>query len=395
MPGRLDCIALQLAAGRLDGALASLYGLGGIDFQKKRYLHLLKLCTDQLPGKDAYLISAPGRTELGGNHTDHNHGHVLAAAVDLDIVAAIAPLDGQEVILSSASGGLEIRVDLQNLTPKPVERGTSEALVRGVMAACVERGLPVHGYQGILDSTCLPGTGLSSSAAFSVLIGAACNCLFANGRLSANTLAHIAGEAENNFFGKPCGLMDQMSSAVGSILAIDFANPAQPRIDQIPASIEGTGFRLVVVTTGGSHGELIDEYATIPEEMREAASVLGQSVARGIRREDFFAGLPAIRMQAGDRAALRLLHFIEEDDRAKLQAQALRQGRFADFLNLVRQSGESSGMLLQNCTSCSSTRTRASCWLWLLPAGSARKLSAECMAADLLEPFRPIFRKMN
>lgn len=337
--------------GLLNAALQQLYGQQELEAQKARYRRLLEQLQTARPEAECLLVSAPGRTELGGNHTDHNHGNILAAAVDRDCVAAVTALDVPRVELFSAGYDSSIAVDLTELTPQPQEEGTPEALIRGMAAAFFSLTGTIGGFSACLHATCRPGTGLSSSAAFSVLIGGIFNLLYGNNRLSAEQLAHMAGEAENRFFGKPCGLMDQMSSAVGGTVAIDFLKPRQPRIRQMPLPQNLDGYHLVVVDTGGSHVELTAEYAAIPEEMRAAARVLGQEFGRGLTMSQVMAHLPEIRRVAGDRALLRLIHFIEENDRAVKMAETLGKGTFGDFLQLVRASGESSCRLLQNCAS--------------------------------------------
>lgn len=351
-------LASKISSGHLNEHFIALYGKEKNGVQKDRYLRLLDLLEKDKPGAKAMLVNGPGRTELGGNHTDHNHGCVLAAAVDLDCVAAVTPVDSPEVTLLSADYAVPIRVDLRDLKPHPEERSTPEALIRGVAAAFFNRtGVTSRrGFHGRLHATCLPGTGLSSSAAFSVLIGAAFNFLFNSGSLPATALAMMAREAENIFFGKPCGLMDQMASAVGGTIFIDFLKPEDPKVQQIDYTMEQTGYRLAIIDTGGSHVGLTSEYAAIPEEMRAASEALGQSYARGISLEMLHNKIGDIRTQAGDRATLRLLHFIEENVRVQAMAGHLGKGNFPEYLQLVEASGISSCQLLQNCATSTSSK---------------------------------------
>jgi galactokinase len=348
----IPCATLssEISSGRLDQHFDALYGPNKIDSQKRRYLRLLDLLAREKPGAQTLLVIAPGRTELAGNHTDHNHGCVLAAAVDLDCVAAVTPIDNQEVVLISEDYPSPIRVNLHNLELRPEEQGSPEALVRGVAAVFFKHTGIRHGFCGHLHATCLPGTGLSSSAAFSVLVGAIFNFLFNDGRLSGETLAVMARKAENDYFGKPCGLMDQMASALGRTIFIDFLEPERPSITRIKHTLDGTGYQLAIIDTGGSHVKLTQEYTSIPAEMRAAAEVLGQPFGRGITFEMFLANITEIRNQAGDRAALRLLHFIEENDRTQTMARLLKEGSFQQYLHHVEASGASSCSLLQNCT---------------------------------------------
>ena len=349
-------LAAAIDSGRLDKEFSVLYGQTESDIQKRRYLRLLDLLESDRPGAEAMFVIAPGRTELGGNHTDHNHGCVLAAAVDLDCVAAITPVDLPEITLVSEDYPEPVRVAIDDLSPRKEERGTSEALVRGVAAAFFNHSGLRRGFYGRIHATCLPGTGLSSSAAFSVLIGAAFNFLFYENTLSAQELAIMAMEAEKNFFRKPCGLMDQMASAVGRTLFLDFIEPENPIIEPLPCTLEKTGYRLVIINTGDSHSGLTPEYASIPQEIQAAARIVGQSHGRGITMDEWLASITEIRQQEGDRAALRLLHFIEENDRVQTMAALLREGAFSKFLEHVKDSGKSSCGLLQNCATATSSR---------------------------------------
>lgn len=342
--------------GNWDNYFATLYEKADIAAQKCRYQKLLNQQELLQPHAKTIIVNAPGRTELGGNHTDHNHGCILAAAVDLDCIAAVSPVDTPEFTLYSDDYPEPIRVDLTDLSPKRSEFSTPEALIRGVAAAFFRRTGRRQGCVGRLHSTCQPGTGLSSSAAFSILIGSILNFLSYDGQLSAQELALMAQEAENDFFGKPCGLMDQMASSVGRTIFVDFLDPLEPEVNIIKHSLKDTGYQLAVIDTGGSHVELTHEYAAIPEEMQAASQVLGQPYARAITIEMFLAKVKEIRQQVGDRATLRLLHFIEENHRAEGMANFLKKNDFTNYLRLVQASGNSSCMLLQNCASAGSSR---------------------------------------
>ncbi len=332
-----------------DSGFNLLYGKEWLQDQKQRYLNLLKWAEDRFGQSTALFISAPGRTELGGNHTDHNNGRVLAAAVDLDCVALVTPRNDNSVELYSEELDHHVRVDLDKLDPDSAEQGTPESLIRGIAAALQKQSCPVGGFSGIVSSTCKPGSGLSSSAAFSVLAGTAFTHFYDNRPVNPIGIAHLARYAENVFFGKPCGLMDQVSSAVGGIVAIDFNNPAEPIVTRISTQFDTSGYQLVIVDTGESHAELTAEYAAIPDEIAQALQAFNKTAARGLSMNDIFQRLPEIRSRAGDRALLRLMHFVSEDERAHRQAEALQQDRFPDFLELVKQSGASSCNLLQNC----------------------------------------------
>lgn len=346
----------KLEIGLLDDSFAALYGLKKVKEQKTRYLKLLTELVSQNPEVEALFINAPGRTELCGNHTDHNHGCVLAAAVDLDCVAAITPINSSEVILVSSDFSSPIRVNFEDLSPRKEEYGTPEGLIRGMAAGITKQKGSCTGFYGILDATCQPGTGLSSSAAFSLLIGNAFNALCHAHSISATELAIIARAAENSFFGKPCGLMDQMASAIGQTIFADFYHPEKPKVEQIDHSLDGSGYKLAIIDTGGSHTNLTPEYAAIPCEMQRAAQVLGKPFARDISAEIFFDNISSIRKQAGDRATLRLLHFIEENQRTETVAGFLRNADIQQYLQGVRDSGKSSATLLQNCTTATDSR---------------------------------------
>ena len=341
--------AEALDSGRLDRQLARWYGPEEAASQRKRYSGLLSGLEAQFGGGAAVLVSAPGRTELGGNHTDHNRGRVLAAAVHLDLAAAASPRSDSWVNIRSEGFSDLIRVDLSDLCPLDEEKGLPESLVRGVTAGVVRSGLRVGGFNACVRGAVPMGAGLSTSAAFEILIGAIFNHLFNDGALDEVTAARIGQAAETGYFGKPCGLMDQLASAVGGLLHLDFEDPERPEIERIEADFEGSGYRLVVVDTGGSHEDLTPDYAAIPLEMGAVAAWFGRDALRGLSVWDLLNEAGPLRGKAGDRAVLRALHFIEENDRVRDQAAALRQGRLADFLRLASASGDSSWRLLQNC----------------------------------------------
>jgi len=293
------------------------------------------------------LFSAPGRTEIGGNHTDHQHGCVLAAAVNLEITAQVT-LINERFIRVSSEGYPPVEVSLDDLTFREEERNTTLALVRGIAAAFVARGCTLHGFEATVTSTVLPGSGLSSSAAFEILLGTIMNELFNGGHFSPAEIAMIGQWAENVYFGKPCGLMDQMASAVGGMVYIDFADPKNPVVEKLDFDFISSGHVLCILDSGASHADLTDNYAAIPVELNRISNYFGQSVLRDVPEERFWAELPRLRELAGDRGVLRAIHFYEENRRAGQEAQALRDGDFNRFLTLVRQSGQSSWMYLQN-----------------------------------------------
>ncbi|WP_316897751.1 galactokinase family protein [Pseudodesulfovibrio indicus] len=340
-----------LEDGSLDPTLAAMYGPEAVPAQRARYLSLLGRMGDWLGRGGATLVVAPGRTELGGNHTDHNLGVVLAAAVHFDCLAAARPNGGNTVRVRSRGFDGEIVVDLGDLAPRAGEEGSSTALVRGVAAGLSRRGRTIGGFDACVDGAVPMGAGLSSSAAFEILIGRVFSELFNHGGVTPLELALTGRETENVHFGKPCGLMDQLSSAAQGILSIDFADPAAPVATEVDFDFGTTGYQLAVVDTGGSHADLTPDYAAIPEEMGRAARALGQDHARGLTVDQVLARAGRVREAAGDRGVLRLIHFIEESDRAVEQAQVLRAGDMERFLKLVARSGDSSWRLLQNCIS--------------------------------------------
>lgn len=292
-------------------------------------------------------FSAPGRTEIGGNHTDHQRGCVLAAAVNLDIVAAVC-LNGTEHIRILSEGYPMCEVNVNELTPKEDEINTTQALIRGVVARFVQLGCTVKGFDSYCESTVLQGSGLSSSAAYEVLIATIVNHLFFGAKASQAEVAQIAQYAENVFFGKPCGLMDQMASAVGNLVAIDFFDKENPKIEPLKFDFASCGHALCIIDTHASHADLTDEYAAIPNEIKAVCSYFGKEVLTQINEEEFFAVISVLREKYGDRAVLRAIHFYKENARVPKQVAALEQGDFDTFLKLIKESGYSSYMYLQN-----------------------------------------------
>ena len=313
------------------------------------YESLKKRFTDQFGTKPGFVFSAPGRTEIGGNHTDHQHGRVLAAAVNLDMIAAVRVTDSG-VIRILSKGYPMSTVSLDALTPVAAEVNTTPALIRGVAARFVELGCPVRGFDAYMESTVLPGSGLSSSAAYEVLIGNILNRFCCGGALSPVDIAKIGQYAENKFFGKPCGLMDQTASAVGGMVTIDFAQTDYPVIQPVEFDFASCGHALCIIDTRASHADLTDEYAAIPGELKKICAHFGKNVLREIDEADFYAAIPALRQECGDRAVLRAIHFYADNARVPKQVEALRQGDFDKFLALVTESGHSSYMYLQNVT---------------------------------------------
>ena len=298
-------------------------------------------------GEPARYFSAPGRTEIGGNHTDHQRGRVLAGAVNLDTVAAVRP-NGTGTIRVQSKGYPMSVVDLTNLIPVEGEINSTPALIRGVAARFAQLGCQVEGFDAYCESTVLPGSGLSSSAAFEVLIGTILNHLFFEGRATQPEIAQIGQYAENVFFGKPCGLMDQTASAVGNLVTIDFFDKDHPVIEPVEFDFASCGHALCIIDSGADHADLTDEYAAVPGEIKAVAAQLGKEVLTQIDEAEFYANIPMLRQKCGDRAVMRCIHFYQENARVPQQVAALKAGDFDKFLSLVKQSGYSSYMYLQN-----------------------------------------------
>jgi galactokinase len=331
-----------------------IYGkkMSDINRQNERYKRLLEKYSQQFSqSSDIHIFSTPGRTEIGGNHTDHNLGRVLAASVNLDSIAAAAVNDTNLVYLYSEGYDLPFVVDLENLDVNAGEIGTTSALIRGIAARFKELNRKIGGFDAYCTSDILPGSGLSSSASIEVLIGTIFNFLFNQGDIPPQNIASIGQYAENEFFGKPCGLMDQMVCAVGGIVSIDFENNLNPQVTKVNFDFNALSYNLLVVDTGGSHADLTDDYAKIPVEMKSVAKSFELEYCRQLSPDIFFANIKELREKVGDRAILRALHFFEDNDRVVHEVAALEKGDFQQFLSYVNESGNSSFKWLQNVNS--------------------------------------------
>ena len=336
--------------GRLDDALATLYGSSGetIMKQKERYIQAVRSFETLYPGSgDISIFSAPGRTEICGNHTDHQHGCVLAAAVDLDAIAIVSCHDEHVIRLQSAGYGQEY-IELEHLHIHPEEKGTSAALVRGMVSEFHDMGVEVGGFNAFITSDVLSGSGLSSSAAFEVLIGNIIDRHYNSGNAGAVKIAKMGQSAENKYFGKESGLMDQMVSSVGGFVFIDFKDTVSPVIRKHDCDFDEGGLKLVITDTKGSHADLTDDYVSIPSEMKLVAAQFGKTVLREVEEEQFYQSLAHLRTVCPDRAILRAAHFFGDNARVQKEAEALDKKDFPAFLRLVRESGRSSAELLQN-----------------------------------------------
>ncbi len=341
----------MLKNGEMDQSLMQT-GCGDINAYRTRATEVMNGFEKTFGVKEdtlAALCSAPGRTEICGNHTDHQHGHVLAAAVNLDFLACVSP-NGTQTVHFQSEGWPMTTVDLSDLEQQEAEKETTASLVRGVMAELAKAGYTIGGFDMYAVSNVLPGSGLSSSAACEILLGVAGNHLFCQDELDAVTLAKIGQKAENQYFGKPSGLMDQTASSVGDAVAIDFADPSAPIVRSVTANLEELGLALCIVDCGADHAALTGEYASIPQEMKQVAAFFGKKVLREVQEEEVLKVMPQLRRAVGDRAVLRALHFYADDRRAVEEADALERRDRDTFLQLVKESGRSSWELLQNIT---------------------------------------------
>ena len=340
---------------RLDGYFRTLYGRSdkALTIQKKRYLDAIDAFEELYPGRDdVSIFSTPGRTEICGNHTDHNMGKVLAASVDLDVIAVAAP-NGSDMIRLRSEGFEPDLVDTKVIKPLAEERFSSAALIRGVCGGLGHLGYQAGGFDAYTTNNVLKGSGLSSSAAFEVLVASIINHFFCKGAVDPVTIAKTARYAENEFFGKPCGLMDQLACSVGGFTAIDFGDPKEPVVEKIEFDFARSGHSLVIVNTGGSHADLNEDYAALPREMKSVAKVLGAQVLRDSTLAELLEEVPKLRDMGNDRAILRAFHFFNENIRVEAQINALKNDDFDSFLRNTGRSGDSSWKLCQNCYSCS------------------------------------------
>ncbi|NLI54308.1 MAG: galactokinase [Clostridiales bacterium] len=340
-------IRAKLTNGAFDDALIYLYGTE-YEAQKVKYGALADAFEGVMGQTDAAMFfSAPGRSEIGGNHTDHQLGRVLAAAVTMDTRAVVARRDDNVVRIHS-QGYTPVFVSLDNLSPNAAEKNASEALVRGIAERLTQSGYRVGGFDAVTASDVPKGSGLSSSAAFSILVCTIFSELYNDGRIPPVEQALVSKYAENRHFGKPSGLMDQLACSVGGFIAIDFEQPEQPRIEKIECDLDALGYAICIVNCGGNHADLTQEYAAVTKEMGDVARFFGKSVLREVNEGAFYASLGPLRKAVSDRALLRAMHFFGDNARVPEQAEALRQKDMDTFRRLMNESGRSSFMLLQN-----------------------------------------------
>ena len=333
-------IKSKINSGAYDSSFTMLYG--NTSAARNRYLKALESFESLYGERDAIrLFSAPGRTEVGGNHTDHQHGCVLAGGVNLDVIAVVAPNGDGKARIKSEGYDMDV-INLSELDIDPSENGRASALIRGVLSSFKKLGAPISGFDAYTTSNVLKGSGLSSSAAFEVLVGNIVNGMFFGNKADEITIAKIGQYAEREYFGKPCGLLDQMASSLGGFTYADFNDPANPITEKINLDIHSFGYTLCVVDTGGNHANLTQDYADITIECKKISNALGVDFLRDADVNSFYNKIAELRRSCGDRAVLRAFHFFNEQERVESQKAALKSGDFEEFLRLVNESGESS-----------------------------------------------------
>ena len=337
----------EIKSGSLDTTLVRLYGSARLEAQKVRYTEAVGEFVAIYGDLDVSVFSVPGRTEVSGNHTDHNKGCVLAAALDLDIIAIAAKTDDKMISIKS-KGFDRDDVDITNLNPSAYADYGSASIIAGICDGFAKRGFGYGGFKAYTTSDVFKGSGISSSAAFEVQVCNVINHFYNDGKVDAPELAKISQYAENVFFGKPCGLMDQTACAVGGFVAIDFADPTKPVIEKLNFDLGKAGYCLCIVNTGGNHADLNEDYASVPAEMKAVARELGKEVLRGLTYDDILKKIPELRAKVGDRAIMRAIHFVEENIRVAAQKEALIKGDTDAFFKGVLASGDSSFKQLQN-----------------------------------------------
>ncbi len=329
---------------------------GNTGYNLERFDALSEKFNSEFGTNPPHFFSTPGRVEISGNHTDHNHGKVIAGSINLDSIAAVNQTATDKIKVFSDGYKQSFEVDIKELDVVIGEAGSTTSLIRGVLAGFKSKGYSIGGFNACLASDVLVGSGLSSSASIEVMLGTILNTLFNNSEIPFDKLAIIGQYAENRYFGKPCGLMDQVACAAGGIVTIDFADPDSPLIEKLDIDFCESGYSLVIVDTGGNHADLTPDYSAIPAEMKAVAALLGKSVLRDCNETEFYSSISEIRKKLGDRAVLRAIHFFEENKRVDRQVALMKSGDFAGFLELVNESGNSSFKFLQNIFSPQSIR---------------------------------------
>ncbi len=349
-----------LSEKKLNDAFSVVYRESAYDRQYERFTDVLSYFTelfDKDEEREVMLLSAPGRSEICGNHTDHNFGLVLAAGISLDAIAVASKTDNGIIHIKSVGHDMDV-VDCSDLEVKPEEEGKSQSIVRGIVARFVQLGYKVGGFDAATASQVLSGSGLSSSAAFEVLVCAMLNHLYNDGKIDPVEIAQISQYSENVYFGKPCGLLDQMACSVGGFVNIDFADPSKPVIKKIDFDFGKYGYNLCIVDTKGSHSDLTDEYAAVRGEMEAVAAYLGKKVLREVTLDDVIANAKAISAELGERAVLRAIHYFGENRRVGELITCLEEGNIDSFLDIIKESGRSSYMYNQNVFTCKAPKNQ-------------------------------------
>lgn len=337
----------KIEKGEFDRKFLDIYiDKNKLEYQKARYIRAIKKFEENYGSGTMSIFSAPGRSEIGGNHTDHQHGEVLAAAINLDAIGIVRKRKNEIRIISEDAA--EIVVSLEDTSISKEDAGTSKALVKGVLKGLEDRGYEVGGFLAYITSDVLIGSGVSSSAAFETLIGSIISGLYNKMSVSPIEIAMIGQYAENVYFGKPCGLMDQMACSIGGLVHIDFEDVEKPEVEKVCFDLEEYGYSLCITDTKGSHADLTDEYAAVPEEMRRVANYFCKEFLIDVSKEELLGALTEMRKVLSDRCVLRALHFLNENERVKQEVTALKNSDVKKFLKCVKASGDSSFKYLQN-----------------------------------------------
>lgn len=358
--------------------LSELYGETGADENAARYRDMIGKFQKTFGDKDIFMFSSPGRTEISGNHTDHNHGKVLAGSINLDCVGIAAKNNSSKVNVISETFNQKFTIDLSDLAPSEKRAGTID-LVKGLLKGFVESGYEIGGFDAYITSNVISSAGVSSSASFEMLLCSMLNKFFNDGRMDTVAYAHIGKYAENMYWDKASGLLDQMACAVGGLITIDFFEPSVPVVEKIDFDFASQNHSLIIVQTGKGHADLSEDYSSVPMEMKKVAQYFGKEVCAEITEEQVIENLAAVREYAGDRSVMRALHFFEENKRVEAEIAALKEGRFEDFLMNITASGNSSWKWLQNCYTNSSYQEQGiSVALALTELFIARKQKGAC-----------------
>ncbi len=337
-----------LESGKSDALMAELYGKNHVEENISRYQELVKGYENLFGDQDVLLFTSPGRTEISGNHTDHNHGKVLAGSINLDCVGVAAKNDSKKVRIVSETYHQDFTIDLEDLTPSPKKAGTVD-LTKGLLKGFLEAGHAIGGFNAYITSNVISAAGVSSSASYEMLLCAMINTFFNEGKLDAVDYAHIGKYSENHYWDKASGLLDQMACAVGGLITIDFKNPAVPVVEKISFDFAGAGHSLIIVQTGKGHADLSADYSSVPNEMKKVAEFFGKEVLADVEEADVIARINEVREFAGDRSVMRAFHFFEENKKVEAEVAALKAGDFHAFLENITASGNSSWKWLQNC----------------------------------------------